>query len=112
MLSIAKATGYGRTETEAYKSALKNLMELVMEDPKFGEYFSYVIDGINQRKESMIKKPQLKTEGNDKEECERKTQCLGRVRMETEASGKENCEVERAKAKMMLLQSQLASVLH
>ena len=36
MLSVAKATGYGRTETEAYKSALKNLMELVMEEPKFG----------------------------------------------------------------------------
>lgn len=35
MLSIAKATGYGRTETEAYRSALKNLMEVVMEDANF-----------------------------------------------------------------------------
>lgn len=83
MLSIAKATGYGRTETEAYKSALKNLMELVMEDSKFGEYFSYVIDGFNQRKESTVLKPQLRTEGNEKEEGERKAQYLGRVRMET-----------------------------
>lgn len=26
VLPIAKATGYGRTETEAYKNALKNLL--------------------------------------------------------------------------------------
>lgn len=83
MLSIARATGYGRTETEAYKSALKNLMELVMEDPKFGEYFEYVIDGINQRKENIAAKPQLKTEGYEKEEYERKMQHLGRARLET-----------------------------
>jgi hypothetical protein len=35
MLNIAKATGYGRTETEAYKNALKNLLELIMEDMGF-----------------------------------------------------------------------------
>ena len=34
-LSIAKATGYGRTETEAYKNSLKNLLELLMEDPTY-----------------------------------------------------------------------------
>ncbi len=30
VLPIAKATGYGRTENEAYKNALKNLLELLM----------------------------------------------------------------------------------
>jgi hypothetical protein len=35
VLPVAKATGYGRTETEAYKNALKNLLELLMEDPAY-----------------------------------------------------------------------------
>lgn len=66
MLNIAKATGYGRTETEAYKNALKNLLELIMEDTGFTEYFSPLFEGKkvqkNDRKDSSPPpKMQLKT---------------------------------------------------
>ena len=40
---MTKATGYGRTEPEAYKSALKNLLEMLMEDPTYIEFFTLSI---------------------------------------------------------------------
>ena len=64
ILPIAKATGYGRTETEAYKNALKNLLELLMEDPSYVDYFSNTLLGQpkkNQKNQSPHSKPQLKT---------------------------------------------------
>lgn len=69
MLNIVKATGYGRTETEAYKNALKNLLELLMEDPTYIEYFSMVLSRQAQAKvqskdPSPPPKVQLKTEGH------------------------------------------------
>lgn len=60
MLPIAKATGYGRTETEAYKNALKNLLELLMEDPNYVEYFATAL-----APSSSQPKMQLKTEGHE-----------------------------------------------
>jgi len=68
VLPIAKATGYGRTENEAYKNALKNLLELLMEDPVYIEHFSIVLkankaNGQN-KDHSPPAKVQLKTEGH------------------------------------------------
>ena len=60
MLPIAKATGYGRTETEAYKNALKNLLELLMEDPNYVEYFATALAPSPSQP-----KMQLKTEGHE-----------------------------------------------
>jgi hypothetical protein len=68
ILPIAKATGYGRTETEAYKNALKNLLELLMEDPAYVEYFSSIVKNTNSKPQDKNSSPppklQLKTEGH------------------------------------------------
>ena len=63
-LLMAKATGYGRTENEAYKNALKNLLELLMEDSAYVEYFAGVLkpnkSNAQERNHSPVKM-QLKT---------------------------------------------------
>ncbi len=67
VLPVAKATGYGRTETEAYKNALKNLLELLMEDPTYIEYFSVILSHLSLAKNKDPSPPpklQLKTEGH------------------------------------------------
>lgn len=68
-LPVAKATGYGRNEAEAYKNALKNLLELLMEDPAYVEYFSNTLSPHPQ--EPYPPKTQLKTEGHEPEDKQR-----------------------------------------
>jgi len=94
MLNIVKATGYGRTETEAYKNALKNLLELLMEDPTYIEYFSMILSRQAQARAqckdpSPPPKVQLKTEGHEPEEKNKgqydsysKIHYLGKARQE------------------------------
>jgi hypothetical protein len=63
-LHVAKATGYGRTEAEAYKNALKNLLELLMEDALYVEYFAAALQRHVQpqnKQQPQPAKPQLKT---------------------------------------------------
>lgn len=73
MLKNNQATGYGRSEQEAYKSALKNLVELLMEDASYVEYFADILGKQNEAKSnnkqySPTAKMQLKTQGYEPED--------------------------------------------
>ena len=43
ILSTTKATGYGRTQPEAYKHALRNLLEIIVEDPIYMDFFNNIL---------------------------------------------------------------------
>ena len=68
ILPIARATGYGRTQTEAYKNGLRNLLELLMGDPLKTEYLSVVLKVMSTSgpniNHCLSVKVRMKTEGH------------------------------------------------
>ncbi len=64
-----RATGYGRTETDAYKSALKNLIEVLISDPRYADHFASALSRLSkssiEKAEAAPQKAQLRTEGDD-----------------------------------------------
>lgn len=112
-----RATGYGRTETDAYKSALKNLIEVLITDGRYADHFTSALARLPkssiEKIEATPQKAQIRTEGDDlSNEGHYKYLNAMKGRLNSQSSKKslsiktveqEDHELEEAKGKMRLL---------